>query len=234
MKLLDLYCGAGGCSMGYHQAGFTPTGVDRHEMPRYPFEFIRADAMEVLADVEYCRQFDLIHGSPPCQAHSKAGKAAMATHGKHYKDMIPSTRKALEKIGVPYVLENVPHSGLRPDLKLYGYMFGLKVIRERWFELGNGIWALNPMCEKPAGSVSEGDYVTVAGNGHKFNRRRVGDRMIYVNLFKEWKGNITDTWSYAMGIDWMTRKELAQAIPPAYTKYIGELIKSQFKIFKND
>lgn len=224
--LLDTYCKAGGAGMGYHLAGFEVVGVDREPQPRYPFRFIQADAVEYI--LEHGHLYDVIHASPPCQIHSKAGKAAMATHGVEYIDWIPATRAALEKIGVPYVIENVPFSGLRPDLRLFGYMFELPIIRERWFELGNGIWALNPTIAKPRGkSVSEGDFITVAGSGNSLNRKRIGDKMEYVNQFKEWKGSVKDSWSYAMGIDWMNTRELAQAIPPAYTKYIGKLIIKQ-------
>ncbi len=226
MILLDTFCKAGGAGMGYHRAGFKIVGVDKEPQKNYPFEFVQADAIEFILD--HGHEFDVIHASPPCQAHSKAGKACMVTTGKEYLDLIPDTRAALEAINRPYVMENVPYSGLRPDLKLVGYAFGLPIIRERWFEFGGGIWMMQPEIEKTQLQVSTGDLVTVAGAGSRQTRRRRGDKMVYENDIVFWKGSIVKTWQYAMGIDWMTNSaELANAIPPAYTEFIGLSIKNQ-------
>ena len=206
-RLLDLFCGAGGCSVGYSRAGFDVVGVDKHPMKNYPFEFIQADALDVLADVEFCRRFDAIHASPPCQHYSNA---TLMT-GKHedHPDLVPTVRAMLEAIGVPYVIENVPGAPMRDYLELCGCMFNLRVIRKRLFECKPSIWFPPYACKcgsKSGAGSSYGQYqsfethrtITVAGRGW-----RIRDG-------KE-----------AMQINWMTGKELAQAIPPAYTQYIG-------------
>lgn len=230
--LLDTFCKAGGAGMGYHQAGFQVVGVDIAPQKNYPFEFIQADAVQFILD--HGHQFDAIHASPPCQAHSKAGKACMVTIGKEYPDLIPDTRQALEAIGKPYVIENVPFSGIRPDLKLKGIAFGLPIIRERWFEVGGGIWLMCPIMPLEKRQVSTGELVTVAGSGSTKTRRRRGDKMVYENNIAFWQGSIVKTWQYAMGIDWMTNSaELANAIPPAYTEYIGRMILEQLNL-KNE
>lgn len=226
--LLDTYCKAGGAAMGYARAGWEVVGVDIDPQPNYPFEFHQGDAVEFIR--QHGREFSAIHASPPCQAHSKAGKGCVVTLGAEYADLIPATREALEDIGRPYVIENVPFSGLRPDLKLVGYAFGLPIIRERWFEFGGGIWMLQPEIPKTRLQVSRGELVTVAGSGSRKTRRRKGDKMVYEADISFWRGSIVKTWQHAMGIDWpMTGKELANAIPPDYTEYIGREIIHQIQ-----
>ena len=126
-RILDLFCGAGGAAMGYHRAGFDVVGVDIKPQPRYPFEFVQADAMTYPLD-----GFDAIHASPVCKRHS----AATPTWArKNHPNQIPPTRERLIRTGLPWVIENVPGAPLRPDLKLCGCMFGLNELeRERWFE----------------------------------------------------------------------------------------------------
>ena len=211
--------------MGYHRAGFNVVGVDTKKQKDYPFEMLEMDAVEAIE--RYGAQFDIIHASPPCQAHSVAGKACVATDGKEYHDFIPATREALIKTGRPWIIENVPHAPIRPDVILYGYMFGLKVIRQRWFELGGGLFIMNPIPPHRNGSIRHGDFVTVAGQGAKAGR----SGSIYYDTVKFWKGSVKETWSYAMGIDWMNNTYcLAQSIPPAYTEYLGREVWAQVKI----
>lgn len=113
LRLLDVFCGGGGCSVGYARAGFTVMGVDKKSMPRYPYPFIQDDALEFLA--KYGHQFDVIHASPPCQKYSRTrGLSRKETHA----DLLPATRTLLEKIGKPYIIENVPFSPMRPDVIL--------------------------------------------------------------------------------------------------------------------
>jgi DNA (cytosine-5)-methyltransferase 1 len=135
VRLLDLYAGAGGAGMGYHQAGFTVTGIDIDPQPDYPFEFIQADAVAYLAT--HGHEYDAIHASPPCQTHSALTKGNRARGwADGHRDFIAVTRALLDHLGQPYVLENVQGSTLRRDLTLCGEMFGLDVIRHRYFELG--------------------------------------------------------------------------------------------------
>lgn len=220
--VLDTYCCGGGAAVGYHRAGYTVIGVDNVKQNDYPFEMLEMDAVEAIE--RYGSQFDLIHASPPCQKHSVAGKACEVTLGKEYPDLIEPTREALEKSGRPYIIENVPHAPIRPDVILYGYMFNLKVIRQRWFELGGEIFIMKPIPPHRNGSLKGGDFVTVAGSGSSRNR----SGQIYYDQAKFYKGNVKDTWSFAMGIDWMKSSYcLAQSIPPAYTEYLGREVWAQ-------
>jgi len=128
MKLLDLYCGVGGASVGYHQAGFEVYGVDLKHGKRYPYTYLRADVLDVLRDEEYINQFDVIHASPPCQTHSITQHLRNAQGKTTSKlDLIPETRAALIASGKPYIIENVPGSPLINSIQLCGSSFGLKV-----------------------------------------------------------------------------------------------------------
>lgn len=203
LRLLDLYCGAGGAGMGYHRAGFSEiVGVDIHPQPNYPFTFWRRDALSLT--YEELLSFDLITASPPCQAYSR-GSALARKRGKVYPDLIDPTRRMLEAASKPYVIENVLGAPLRPDISLCGTMFGLKVQRHRYFETNIRNLGSNLVCNHD-GSVVDGDYVTVAGSGGHGR-----------GSFKLWQD--------AMQIDWMTKDEIRESIPPAFTQHIGELIQ---------
>ena len=229
-KLLDIYCGAGLAAIGYRQAGFHVTGVDNQTKSTYAGDtFIQADALEILSDLDFCRQFDAIHASPPCQRYSQS-TAPLRSAGKQYPDLIHPTRQALDLIRLPYIIENVPTAPVRPDIVLYGWMFEnpgnlgspLNVIRKRIFELGNW-WMMQPGVSKRIGSVKEGDFCTIIG--------KMGYRK-YNGLPKGWRpkfdqGTGLKTWHYAMGIppQYQFRDvEISEGIPPAYTKYLGEYL----------
>lgn len=206
-KLLDLFCGAGGCSMGYHQSGFNITGVDNLPQKRYPFNFILDDAMEYL--INHGQEYDVIHASPPCQLFSVATKNC---DRKKHNDLITPIRKVLIEIGKPYIIENVPGASIKPNVVLCGLMFGLKVFRHRHFDCSFFIFTL---CHPPHTGKHIGDgYYSVAGHSGRWKSRGKVHRNIGKGTVAEWRD--------AMGIDWMTRKELAQAIPPAYTQFIGD------------
>lgn len=199
-RLLDLFCGAGGAAMGYHRAGFDVVGVDIQPQKNYPFEFIQADAMSFPLD-----GFDAVHASPPCQRYT-IGRHIHRSGDRH-PDLVAPTRDRLVALGKPWVIENVPGSPLIDPVMLCGLMFDLRVLRHRLFETS---WPLDqPNHPKhPLGDLtgshhgySTGDrgFVTVAG--HNFVRVE---------------------GAKAMGVAWQTtRAELAQAIPPAYTEYVG-------------
>ena len=224
MRLLDLYCGAGGCSVGYHRAGFEVVGVDINPQPNYPYQFIQADALKILKDMEFISQFDVIHASPPCQAHSKAKSLSIARNGGKYgnhQDLIPETRELLKATGKPYVIENVPGSPLINPIKLFGSQFkNLYTQRERWFE--SNIPLKEPeqprikMKTPSAGNgIGEDGSISICGSGgvRGLNAKQI---VLY--------------WGFAMGgIDWMTREELAEAIPPAYTEFIGKQLIEYIK-----
>ncbi|MCA0235445.1 MAG: hypothetical protein LCH81_03595 [Bacteroidetes bacterium] len=220
MKLLDVYSGAGLAAIGYKQAGFHVTGIDIEKKSCYAGDtWVQADALEVLSDLDYCRQFDAIHTSPPCQKYTQS-TAMFRAAGKEYADLIKPTRIALEKIGLPYIIENVPTAPIRPDIVLHGWMFNLNVMRKRHFELGNW-WMMQPGVRQRKGSVKNGDFITIIGKqGYKK----------YKGLPKGWRpkfdqGTGLKTWHFSMGIpeEYKFRDvEISEGIPPAYAKYIGE------------
>ena len=162
MRVVDLFCGGGGASMGMWQAGATwITGVDIADQREYPFWFFQADVKNLTA--AWLRQFDFAWASPPCQAYSYAAQRWRNT-GREWADMVDLTRKALIASGIPFVIENVPGAPLEKDLRLCGEMFGLKVIRHRIFEI-HGFVCPQLAHVKHRGMVKDGYYVTVAGNG---------------------------------------------------------------------
>jgi DNA (cytosine-5)-methyltransferase 1 len=197
--LLDLFCGAGGAAMGYHRAGFDVIGVDVNPQPRYPFPLVQADALEALT--WKLAGFSAIHASPVCKRYSRITPAhRRATH----PDQIGPVRERLAETGLPYVIENVPGAPVRPDLKMCGCLFGLpRLRRERWFETSWHAADLRAPC------YHTGRAFTVTGSAGGWSNRD------QIHL-----GNHAD-WSAAMGIDWMSNRELSQAIPPAYTENVG-------------
>lgn len=197
-RLLELFSHQGGSGMGYHRAGFDVVGVDILPEPRYPFEFHQADALKFL--LEHHQEFDYFHASPPCQAFTNAQKI----QGNEHPDYITATRAAFELIGKPWVIENVVGAPLRDPVMLCGRSFdGLRVYRHRLFESNMQITApahhehdhtLTKMGRQP----KPGEFIHVVGNFSGVEEAKT-----------------------AMGIDWMTRDGLREAIPPAYTEHIG-------------
>lgn len=196
--------------MGYHRAGFEIVGVDIAPQPRYPFEFVQADALEYVA--AHGREFDAIHASPPCQGYSLLAHAPnRAASAAKYPKLVSRVRNELVEVGRPWVIENVPGAGLENPLTLCGTMFGLRTHKHRCFEMSHPLYFVPGNCNRARVIKSPGSgkrlaqyfdatspMVTVAG--HLFS---------------------LDAGRAAMGVDWMTRAELAEAIPPAYTEYIG-------------
>ena len=221
-RLLDLFCGAGGAAMGYHRAGFDVVGVDIKRQPRYPFAHRVCDALEYL-ELAFFRNegdpgFDAIHASPPCQAYSILRHAA-EHKGKTAPDLINATRELLEKTGLPWIIENVPGAPTRHTIVLCGSMFGLgsngrQLRRHRNFETSFPI--MSPPC------AHEGEAIGVYGGGptgrYTFGN---GAKRDYYARRGGYQGSIAEKRE-AMGIDWMTAAEINQAIPPAYTEFIGE------------
>ena len=204
MKLLDLYCGVGGASAGYAAVGFEVTGIDLKHGKRYPYTYIKGDVLQYLKDFDFLQSFDVIHASPPCQTHSITQHLRNAQGKTTSKvDLIPQTRAALIASGKPYIIENVPGSPLVNPIQLCGSAFDLKVRRHRLFESNMSL----------QGSICN----------HKAQGRPVG---VYGSLKDEIpKGGKTainiEEARQAMGISWAIWTELVEAIPPAYTKYLG-------------
>lgn len=202
---LDLYCGAGGCSVVYARAGFHVIGVDIKEQPNYPFTFIQADALEF----DIPDWVDFIHASPECQRYSVTRHIGTMDLEK-YGDDIQPIREKLEATGKPYVIENVPGAPLRNPIILHGDMFGIKVIRRRLFE-SNVFLMVPPVNVIPSFTNSSPGYSSFINGAKKIT--------VVGKNFRRLDGEI------AMGIDWMkTRRELALSIPPAYTEFIGRQI----------
>lgn len=202
-RALDLFCGAGGATRGLQMAGFHVTGVDIKKQPRYcGDEFHRADALAIaigqpIEDIRAC--FDFVWASPPCQHYTMAQRI----RGNSHPDLIEWTRDFLRRTQLPYVIENVPGAPLQEPIELCGAMFGLRTYRHRLFECSflvntpahpEHIAPLRKMGRPPLA----GEFMHVVGN------------FSGVEMARE-----------AMGIDWMSRDELREAIPPAYSELIG-------------
>jgi len=194
MRLLDTFCGAGGAAMGYHRAGFEVVGVDIAPQPHFPFEFHQGDALEYVR--EHGHEFDVIHASPPCQAYSRA--TAWRGSREDHPDLIDLTRNALLATGRPYIIENVQEARalLRRPLMLCGTHFGLPIRRHRYFEVPLLGLVLTPTCQH-----RDTDYSHDHGG-------------------KQTEAQYRD----AMGCRWMTVHEAREAIPPAYTEWLGRRI----------
>jgi len=197
--------------VGYDMAGFDMTGVDNKPQPRYPFKFIQADALEYVA--EHGHEFDFIHASPPCQKYSRVSGRSRKAGKRLYPDLVQPTREILWTLGIPWVMENVEEAPLINPVTLCGSMFGLDVRRHRNFE--SSIVILAPPC----------DHSNQKPRFRTLDSRRAGRLSCVVGVH----GHLNYAGEFelrckAMGIDWMTNAELTQAIPPAYTEFIGRQI----------
>lgn len=215
--LLDLFCGAGGASAGYHRAGFDVVGVDIVKQPRYPFTFVQADALEYLAAEG--QRYDAVRASPPCQGYSVSrGMSHVRARRGEVPLLIAETRAALVNNGKPWVIENV--TGARPHLcdpiMLCGLTFGLKMFRHRLFECSFYIMQPSHLSHRHY-RVGKDGFVCMSGHGDN-NRGAV-----------PLECRTAESWRAASGIDWMSRDELAQAIPPVYTAYIGSFLRRQLE-----
>ena len=207
-RLLDMYCAAGGAGMGYSQAGFEVVGVDHNPQPNYPFEFIKADCLEL--DPGFLRSFDAIHASPPCQAHTKKA-ATWGRERKHWPvhlDLIPQTREMLVASGLPYIIENVVGAPLRAGLMLCGTMFGLRISKHRMFEAN---FILAP---PPAGCDHRDVFNPWSGKGRTAAEFRLAQDTPWIPT-----GGGASRKAGVTG-------DLYNAIPPAFTKHLGtELLR---------
>lgn len=215
-RLLDLFCGAGGAAMGYYRAGFEVVGVDIVPQPRYPFPFVQMDALEYAR--EHYQDFDVIHASPPCQAYSHSRHLRSRSAKKITPKLIADVRANLWAWRKPFVIENV--EGARADMAnpamACGIAFGLETRRHRLFE--SNVCLLLPPCSC---------YVRRREVKYPSTPRLNGTRLLsrFVNLHAS--GTSAELASVAMGIDWIPSKGfrptqgLREAIPPAYTEFIG-------------
>ena len=191
--------------MGYHQAGFDVIGVDINPQKHFPFEFHQADAMTYPLD-----GFDAIHASPPCQKFSVASIKHIKA-GKVYPDYLTPIRERLKTNGKPWVIENVLGAPMNRMIVLCGLMFDLKVFRHRAFE--SSICLFYPEHPSHKGKKIGEGYFSVAGSSGRWKSWGNVKRNVSKGTIRQWQD--------AMGIDWMTAKEIREAIPPAYTEFIG-------------
>jgi DNA (cytosine-5)-methyltransferase 1 len=203
-RLLDLFCGAGGAAVGYYRAGFEVVGIDIEPQRHYPFTFIQADALDYPLD-----GFDAIHASPPCQHYSRFSRNLGRAH--LHPDLVAPVRARLQGSGLPYVIENVEGAPLLNPVTLCGSIFGLTIDidgqlchlrRHRLFESNAWLWS--------SGCNHKGPAISVTGHGTPLAHVQRFGRCIRVAEFRR-----------LMDIDWMNRGELSQAIPPAYTEWLG-------------
>lgn len=186
--------------MGLSRAGFDVEGWDINPQPHYPFQFHQGDALAV--DLS---GFDFVWASPPCQAYTKAS-LSQRNAGKVYPDLMESTRSKLVASGLPYIIENVPGAPMRADIILCGSMFDLRLIRHRMFECSFPIFQLHQDCKHHPNPC------VVVGHGTtSWTRAKNGGKCHTIEENRA-----------AMGIDWMNRSELSQAIPPAYSEYLAK------------
>jgi DNA (cytosine-5)-methyltransferase 1 len=195
-KILDMFCGIGGSSMGLFQAckdnniNASIIGVDIFDMPDYQFKFIKDDIFNYIEYTDL-NSFNFIWASPPCQRYSVCKNIKDLTM---YGDFCVDIHNILESSGIPYVIENVPQAPIRKDLLLCGEMFNMRIIRHRIFELGT-FKIEQPIHKK---HKPKGYYTTVAGH------------MAGIRKYKE-----------VMEIDWSNNwKQLAEAVPPRYARFI--------------
>jgi DNA (cytosine-5)-methyltransferase 1 len=213
-RLLDLFAGSGGCAVGYDRAGFDVTGVDLLPHPEYPFPLVVGDALSVLRAPAVLASFDVVHASPPCQRYSTI--TPDSSRDSH-PDLIAPVRDLLHTWGGLYVIENVEGARheLRDPIKLCGSSFGLEVRRHRYFETNIPDLILQPTCRH----AEQGRPIGVYGDhpqDDEYYRRPDGTR-------RGNKAKSIDEARRVLDIDWMTDwDDLADAIPPAFTQFIGE------------
>jgi DNA (cytosine-5)-methyltransferase 1 len=219
--VIDLFCGAGGMSAGFAQAGLEPVGLDIEPQPHYPFFFIQADAIQTLHEIIALGKIvgngrsinvsdiGFIHASPMCQGYSKVSGRARKGQRKEYPMQIPEVRELLQATGLPYVIENVEGAPLE-GITLCGSMFGLDVRRHRIFE--SNVPLTQPECRH---DLQTPRFRTL-------DSRRKGKLASVIGVYGHlnYPGEF-DLRCKAMGIDWMSNEELTQAIPPAYAEFIA-------------
>jgi DNA (cytosine-5)-methyltransferase 1 len=207
-RLLDLFCGAGGAAVGYHRAGFEVVGVDIVDQPNYPFEFIQASALSLFT-YRVKERFDAVHASPPCQRFSDLAKRN--GNGHEWPDLIAPTRELLRASGLPYVIENVEGAPLVDPVLLCGTQFpGLRVIRHRLFETSF-----------PVPPLPHGRHPLVFTHDKRKNHYgRLDQNVSFVQVTGGGNATVANK-AAAMGIAWMSGKELNEAVPPAFTEYVG-------------
>lgn len=228
-NMVDLFSGAGGTAMGFWQAApFNIVGVDKQEQPHYPFTFRRDDAMELLSKrVDVFKNWaDVVNVAPPCQGYS----ITSSLHNYEYPLLITPIRELLTAIDIPYVIENVEEArwDMKDPIMLCGSSFGLRVRRHRLFESNMPLKGLP--CDHRWQDEHRPYRIHVSAGRNKDGWRKSGIQPVHGSGHNHPSSNTPDEItshrslfykSVAMGIDWMSNEEINQAIPPAYTRYLG-------------
>lgn len=222
LRVLDLFCGAGGAGEGYRRLGMDVTGVDKFAQPENPHRFIQSDWESYL--LEHGHEYDLIHTSPVCKGYANVNSWAASTHARQ----IPIVRKRLIQLGKPYVIENVYSArwDMENPVQVCGSVFGLRVRRHRLFESNMELEGSG--CDHKWQDASKiylrrGRYSRPTASG-VCPVNGDGKQLLNVTTARE-----LELRSQAMGIDWMSWTTLTQAIPPAFTEFIGAQILEQMK-----
>jgi len=222
--LLDLFCGAGGAARGYADAGFTVVGFAIEEQPNYPYCFYQGDALTIARKVRQEMPWVVaVHASPPCHDYSTStGTDRKARGDKGTAWMLPAVRERLERLGLPYVIENV--QGARKHMidpvRLCGSSFGMDIRRHRYFETN---WPLTaPPCDHA--------WQTPRFRSLMWKNRQAGvlASVVGVHGHLQYPGE-WEIRQRAMGIDWMTNDELCESIPPTFTEHIGNQLMAHLK-----
>lgn len=198
--------------MGYHRAGFEVVGVDINPQPNYPFTFIRGDALEALCQLG--NGFDIIHASPPCQAYTRkaANWGRRRTYFYDHPDLLGLTRDLLIEFGRPWILENVPDSPMIPQLTLCGTMFGLRIVKHRWFQSSERL-------EPPPAKCDHSDvYNPWQGKGRSAAKHREAQGTPWIPQ----SGGASRKRGYT--------GDVFNAIPPAYTEWIGKRLMEALRV----
>ncbi|NDD52326.1 DNA cytosine methyltransferase [bacterium] len=227
LKLLDLFCGAGLASDGYASAGFYVVGVDIRPQPHYPYQLWIADALEILKDVAFLKRFDAIHASPPCQAHTRAKHLRNAQGGKSKADdlLTPTLkllRKNAKKLGIPWVVENVPGApGMEEATIECGSSYSLKVRRHRLF-LSDDVPLIRLPCRHKEQGKPVGVY-HVMGDTCRGVCKKTGKLVIGGSTAKTLEEGLDAMGMWHRKVTW---NELKEGLPPAYTKHVGDQMKT--------
>lgn len=221
MKLLDLYCGAGGAGVGYMRAGFDVVGVDINSSKSCPpFRVVIADALDVLSDRNFMVQFDAVHASPPCQAFTPLSALPHAGIKNPPVDLIEPTRKLLQAAGLPWIMENVIQAPLHNPVRLCGTMFGLRLYRHRNFESSFDL--VEPVHPKHTSLCMRAGYLPTEERPFMSIHGRNGHNS------KAWVSKAAEY----MEMPWASTdlNGVCEAIPPAYTEFIGGQLLSVLSV----
>jgi DNA (cytosine-5)-methyltransferase 1 len=217
--LFDFMCCGGGAAKGYADAGFEVIGFDIEDQPKFPYTFYKWDVLKLDPDW-IAEKADGIHASPPCKTHTTMKRFS----SKHHIDLVPQTRELLIATGLPYIIENVPGAPLRDPITLCGSSFGLYVRRHRLFESNFKLESLE--CRHAWQTATSPGFWPLAYHSGE----PIATWSPVIGIFGGGQGlgeGETELWRKHMKIDWLSKKQMSQAIPPPYTEFLGRQLMEQ-------